>query len=382
MNLFGPPSLFKPKLLEGFKIARMFRGLHSADSPPGEFLENIDVHAGIERLEAFCRDDPKDWLARYFLGDFYITAKMFDKALSILLEAYRLRPRDPRSTYALATAYRQLAYASLEGHSMSEIFPPSALLELRNHDPDAFRLMMMDKVGFDPKVSADRLEELGLTIDDVAQKAIEYFEETMRLGVRRAEGIEVNKSLQRMYADHPHLESKVKAEQQAGRGIFGQARKGADGIYNDAVGHYTRLRYLFESPARYRYELGEVIRLCLWAIAADKKLGDAYVLLANGYSLLDSHVRSSALDSEHYYRWAAGLIQHWLDTPLRNYPFTKDKEIGDKLHAIIMSQVVRMQSVDQHEAQTIMKDWAIEYLDRALSPMSFSVIKEQLEMEP
>lgn len=86
MILFRPPSLFKPKFLEGFKIARMFRGLHSADAPPGQYLENIDVRAAIEGLEAICRDDRKDWLARYFLGDFYITARMFDKSLSILIE--------------------------------------------------------------------------------------------------------------------------------------------------------------------------------------------------------------------------------------------------------------------------------------------------------
>lgn len=382
MILFRPPSLFKPKFLEGFKIARMFRGLHSAESPPGQYLENIEVHAAIERLEAFCQDDPKDWLARYYLGDFYITARLFDKSLNVLIEAYRLKPKDPRSTYALATAYRQLANASLEGHSLSEIFPQSALLQLRDQDPDAFRLMMMGKAGFDPKASADSLEEVGLTIDHVAQKAIEYFEETLRLRVRASERIEVNKTLQRMYAEYPHLESKVKAKRRADTGLFGEARKGADGIFNDAMGHYTRLRYLFEAPARFRYELGEVIRLCQWAIATDKKMGDAYVLLANGYSMLDGHVQASGLKPDHYFRWAAGLIQHWLDTPLRNYPFTKNGEVGEELYLNIVSRVTTINSVEEHEAQVIMRRWGTEFFDMALSPASFSLIKEQLKMEP
>lgn len=382
MSLFGPPSLFKPKFLDGFKIARMFRGLHSAESPPGQYLENIDVRAAIERLEVFCRDDPKDWLARYFLGDFYITARIFDKALRVLIVAYTLRPRDPRSTYALATAYRQLAHASLEGHRLTEIFPRSALLQLRLEDPDAFRLMMMGKVGIDPRASADSLEKLELTIDHVAQKSIEYFEETLRLGVRANERIEVNKTLQRMYAEYPHLESKVKSKRQADTGLFGEARKGADGIFNDAMGHYTRLRYLFDAPARFRYELGEVIRLCQWAVAADKKLGDAYVLLANGYSLLDGHVQASGLEPDHYFRWAGALIQHWFDTPLRNYPFTKNKEIAEELLTRIISRVATANSIGEREAKAVMRQWANEYLVQALSPTSFALIKEQLSAEP
>ena len=127
----------------------------------------------------------------------------------------------------------------------------------------------------------------------------------------------VRQSLQKMYLDFPHLEIKVKNDpkrhhvefidwkkedissneintkpEKVPSSLFSDLVKGSDGMFNDAMGHYTRLRFVMDSELQFRYELSEIIRLCLWAIAADRTHGDAYVLLANAYSLLDLHIQT------------------------------------------------------------------------------------------
>lgn len=382
MGIFGPPSLEKPSFFEGFKIARMFRGLHSASAPPGRYLEYIDDNAAIARLETFRNSDPRDWLARYFLGDFYMSAKNYASSLEVLQEAYDLRPKDPRSTYALATIYRKLSEAGFEGHDMSEVLPPERLEELRTANPEAYRLMSLGKVGIDPEVSADNLEEIQITVDEAAFKSIEYFEKTLELGVRREDKQDVVEALQWMYAAFPHLEAKVKARRPAVSSGIAQAQRESGALYNDAVEHYTRLRFLMENPTHYRYELGEVIRLCQWAVATDPKDGDSFVLLANGYSLLDSQVSASGLDPGFYLRWAGAILQHWADTPLSSYPFTTQKDIAEQLFQSVKEGITNMRSVNEQQLVTLLRRWVVEYLDQAISPASFAKIKEQLQNQP
>lgn len=371
MCLFRPPSLMRTSFLDGFRIARLFRGLYSGADDLGQHLEKIPAERLIARLEVVRQRNPKDWLVRYLLGDWYCRARKYGEALTVLQEAYELRPRDPRSTYALATVYRALSNARFTGVKLEEIFAPEDL-----------EFILTAPVNFDPIASANELESLGMTVDDVAQKAMEYFEETLRLGVRRDEKKQVRASLEKMYTDFPHhLEMKVKAQRRSDTSLLGDAREGSAGILNEAVSHYTRLRYLLDRPARFRFELGEVIRLCQWTIAIDSRQGDAYVLLANAYSLFDSHVASIGLEPHYYLRWAAAIIQHWADTPLSQYPFTKNTQIGRTLYENIVSQIIRENVGTYEQVVNQMKEWSKLYLQEALSPTSFATIREQLNAE-
>ena len=372
MCFFRPPSLIRTAFLDGFRIARLSRGLYSGADEIGPHLEKIPVERVTERLEPVRQRNPRDWLVRYLLGDWYCRAKQYGEALTVLQEAYELRPKDPRSTYALATVYRVLSRARFEGVNPEEIFASQDL-----------ELMRTVPIDFDPIASANELESLGMTVDEVAQKSMEYFEETLRLGVRRDEEKFVRASLEKMYADFPHLEVKVKARRRSDTGLFGPTRKGPSGLLNEAISHYTRLRYLYDQPARLRFELGEVIRLCQWIIAMDSRKGDAYVLLANAYSLLDSHVASSGLDPHYYLRWAAAILQHWADTPLSQYPFTKNAKIGRKLYENIVTQLVLGEKAGYCEqVVSQMREWSKIYLQEALSPAGFGAIREQLNLEP
>ena len=383
MPFFGRPSLVRMSLSDSFKAARMFKGFfpeHVVDR--SRHLDASPPPQVIAHLEPMLEAQPGNWLLRYTIGDWYMRGKRYRDALRVLLEAYSLRPHDPRSTYAVATAYRVLARASLEGLDIRRLFPAEYLMELRTQDPSIFRLLMVGLGDFDPTVSADELEHLKLTTDEVAQKAMEYFEETLRLGVRHDERHLVEQSLQSMYSEFPQLEAKVKARRRNDTGLFAADRRGAGGIWNEAKDHFTRLRYLTGNRPRYRYELGEVIRLCQWTIAADARFGDAYVLLANAYSLLDAEVSSPADDPHLYLKWSASLLQHWADTPLRNYPFTKNIEIGHTLYRDIMQQMSRLQKLSPPDLAADVRGRAPRDVPVATSPATFASIREALECEP
>lgn len=369
MAIFGRPSLIRTGFWEGFLTAKLFKGLVYIDSQQQSSIDNIPTSVIIQKLESVIEQEPKNWLALYCLGDWYSRDKRYAEAIKVLKKAYRIRPKDPRSAYALASTYRVLTRARFEGMDLREIFPSSQ-----------FR-MISQEGNFDPAASAREIKALGLTIEEAAEKAMIYFEKTLSIGVRSDEKHFVVE-FEKMYADFPQLELKVKNQRDATDGLFQDAQKGSSGIYNEAKSHYTRLRFLMSDLPRFRYELGEVIRLCLWSIAVDDRQGDGYVLLANAYSLLDNHVGYSSPDRFYYERWAASLIQHWSETPLRNYPFTKNTEIGITLYNNILDEVIRELKCSREQAISQMKVWSQEYLLEALNPASYGKIKEQLENQP
>jgi len=222
---------------------------------------------------------------------------------------------------------------------------------------------------------------LGLTFDDVALKVMLLFEKTLRLGVRDEEVKNVNESLQKMYADFPHLEIHVK-NQKKPKYEARLTRDGSGNVLNEALGHYTRLRFLTDTPPRYRFELGEVIRLCQWAISIDKKDGDVYILLANAYSLLDKCVQSSMTDHQYYMRWAGAVIQYWMVSSIKQPPFTKNISIGEKLYESILNDLMFTSNGTREMIIMWMKTLPNQYLDIALTPASYGKIKEQLQSEP
>ncbi len=382
MSLFGRPSLTRTSFLDGFKYARMFRGFFPIGVDHARYLQFVSPDKVIAHIEPLLSKEPKNWQLKYVLGDWYMRDRRYVDGLRVLSEAYRLRPKDPRSTYALATAYRVLARANLDGIDVASFFSPEYWSQLREADPQLYKLMWAGLSDYDPTASADELERLKMTVDEVAQRAMEYFEETLRLGVRKDEAKLVNDSLQSMYSEFPHLEMKVKTQRRTDTGIFGEARTGPGGLWNEAVDHFTRLRHLMAQPPRYRYELGEVIRLCQWAIANDPKLGDAHVLLANAYSLLDSQVVATTKQPYIYLRWSASILQHWCDTPLCQYPFTKNRKIAETLYADVLRQLSLVDRLSIEQLIENVRARANRDVSEALSPATFERIREQLKMQP
>jgi tetratricopeptide (TPR) repeat protein len=367
--------------MDGFKLAKIFRGFSPEGTDTKQFIEQSLPSEVITHLESYMKENPNQWLIRYTIGDWYTRDNRYIDALNALDKAYEIRPRDPRSTYALATTYRILARARLVGFDVSfDDVDMEDMQKFANETHGSVREILESQSEFDPKASADELEKLELTIDEVATKALEYFEETLRLGVRTEELKFVINDLQIMYSQFPHLELKVKNKRNVNTGIMGMARKGSGGVLNEAIEKYSRLRILVDQPGRYRYELAETIRLCQWAIASDKKLGDPYVLLANCYSLLDSQLTSS-VDPNIYKKWAIIVLHQWMNTPLKNYPFTKKQntEIGQQLYTSLISQLSQIYGITN---QDMIDRINLDSLAEILSPAVYERIKDQLVNEP
>ncbi|MDO8970765.1 MAG: hypothetical protein Q7U74_08765 [Saprospiraceae bacterium] len=364
MGMFGRPGLNGVSILEAFEITQLFWELHQK----GVIFSNVEElsdNVVIEYLIEIRPRKPKSWILLYILGDRLLRNKQYAKAVEVLEAARLLRPKDPRSTFALASAYRKLSRAQFLGINLQDLFPSDTAILSE----------------FDPEASHKEILKIGMSVDEAALKSMELFEETLSIGVRGSDRRFVQECLQKMYADFPHLEIQIKNKRSPNTSLLQDARKGSGGVLNEAIEHFTRLRFLMDTPPRYRFELGEVIRLCQWSIAADNRQGDAYVLLANAYSLLDSQTKTTASEPHFYMCWAGAIIQHWNDTPLRQYPFTKNGKIGDQLYEMIIDHFITVNQSSRSDVISEIKEWAKDVLQQALSPATYEKIKEQLERE-
>lgn len=85
------------------KLAKVLR---SAAIGPGSPRQIIAVHA-FRTLSKLTEEERYEWVYWYALGDSCQELGFYDDALPACSCCYHLRPDDPRSTYALATAFRQ-----------------------------------------------------------------------------------------------------------------------------------------------------------------------------------------------------------------------------------------------------------------------------------
>jgi hypothetical protein len=111
-------------------------------------------------------------------------------------------------------------------------------------------------------------------------------------------------------------------------------------------------------------------------------MGDAYVLLANAYSLLDSQVPTTSNVPFKYLRLSASILQHWHTTPLRQYPFTKNRQNAETLLKEVMKQLAVIENKTVNELVEIVRARKDRDLSEALSPATFDMIREQLNMQP
>lgn len=367
--MFDPPSLENMNFLDGFKVAKILKGLRTSFGEIPKNADELPIHQVIDRFEKAHQKNPKDWFICNQLGSLYLSTKQYGKSVEILKKGLDLRYNDIRSTYALATAYRQLTRAQFIGNPLDQICP------------DYHDRQKLINGGFDPETSNRELQKLGLTLDEVAEKSMLLFEKTLRLGVRKNERPLIYESLQKMYSDFPHLELQVKNQIKPKYNNVVDP-SGSGNLLNEAIARYSRLRYLLDSPPRYRFELGEVIRLCHWAITVDKRNGDLFVLLANAYSILDTCVQSSMTDHAFYKRWAGAIIQYWIDSPLKQFPYTKNIKIGEALYESILKEFMFTHNASRETIIPLMKTMTEDYLDIAISPTSYEKIKNQLNSEP
>jgi len=121
-------------------------------------------------------------------------------------------------------------------------------------------------------------------------------------------------------------------------GFFQRVKQGpkAEKAYEGALGVYRQLRRHPVFSPEYRQQLVQIVQLCQQVIALNDRHGDAHILLANTYLLMhhDGYSPSGSAPPLHL---AAAVIQHWVDEPMRQYPWTKNVDNGTTMYSQISS---------------------------------------------
>jgi tetratricopeptide (TPR) repeat protein len=326
-----------------------------------------DIHisrAALEEaasvLEAAVEARPSEWVFWYTLGDLYQPLREFVKSVGAAERCYELRPKDPRSAYALATNLRTLTHAKYLG---------------RSEEIEARRTLQAPLVArgyaapIDPDRSQAALEELGLNLDQAAERSLTLFEEVLSLGVPEPDAIHVRDCLAAMYSEFPHLEERVKSSRVAPKGLLAEARGDP---FNEAVEHYQKLRYLGRQPRRLQDEILEVIRLTQAALAKDRRNGDAMVLLA--HALLLASWQALPISEEGYVYFltrAATVIAYWPSARTH----TRNKQNGEMVDSRIRAEIRQPKALTTSELLRQVKRYARSLLSEALDPSSLPTMQ-------
>lgn len=376
LSFWKPPSLVNLFGRDAWKANGIIRPLRES-IPPWEPDAEVQLRKrAIPAFEAAIRKNPNEWIYYYMLCSFYLEDIRYVDAVRVGEKLLELRPNDPRSTYALATVYRQLTHAQYMDQRYKE--------RMKQVQQWAASLASVVGVGYEmnPEASERALKALGLTIDEAAEKTITLFEKTRALGVRSEEATVVDDSLAAMYVDFPHLEERIKPKRAPSKGLFVPViGKSADGLFNEATDHYRKLRYLFDHKRRFAQELAEIVRLCQMAIDKEPRLGDAYVLLANALSLAAFEWRFK--DDETYeflISRAAGVIHLWATEPIKEFPLTKPetKQIALQLWNGIAERISELKKQPFRSVEEQMVVYRDTLSQEALSVLNYEMIRRRI----
>lgn len=349
---------------ERFKLNRILRSVtakHGSVRASREALQQA-----VALLEGAVEAKPEEWVYWYVLGDLYQPLGEFVKSVKAGEKCYELRPDDRRSPYALASNLRTLTHADYVGDT---------------HQIEA-RRRLRAQVGtegyvapFDPDMSQEALEELGMTLDQAAERSLTLFEEVLSLGVGGDDDVHVRDCLAAMYSEFPHLEERVKSARVAPKGLWAEARGDP---FNDAVEHYQKLRYLGNQPDQAKQELLEVIRLCQAALGEQPRNGDALVLLAHALFLAANRAQSLSQDACDYFLTRAGAtIQHWKCTPSH----TRNRENGELVLWRIRTEIQEARALTGPELDQLMDALRDTLRAEALDPGALLTMQQLLGLD-
>jgi hypothetical protein len=148
----------------------------------------------VARMEAAVQSKPDEWIYWYWLADAYQKTGLLANSVLACENCYALRPKDIRSTYALATALRVLLRAKFVGASRIE--------NVREKIAESGLASYSE---FSPEASQEALTELGMTLEQAAERPLALFEEVRNAGVRGQEADVAKNAISAIYSDFPCL---------------------------------------------------------------------------------------------------------------------------------------------------------------------------------
>jgi hypothetical protein len=148
---------------------------------------------------------------------------------------------------------------------------------------------------------------------------------------------------------------------------------------------HQRQRFLLDGDEeKARKACVEVIRLCQLSIEADRRIGDAYVMLANALSVAASRVPRN-LDRESYeflLSRAAAVIHFWYSLPHRGYPTTKNTAIAEQLWRSIFDGVKEHKALPEDAALALMNSYRDSFAADTISTSSFDELERVISNQP
>jgi tetratricopeptide (TPR) repeat protein len=154
-------SLLSYGFIERLKLGRALDSVTNKFGFPQTSREA--TQEAVKVLEVKVREKPREWIFWHALGDYYCALGDYAKAVRVCEKCNELRPRDPRSTYSLATALRMLTRARFLGHPNIKNMQDLSESGMSTYDD------------FDPLKSQQGLQELGLTVEQAAEKSLTLF---------------------------------------------------------------------------------------------------------------------------------------------------------------------------------------------------------------
>jgi hypothetical protein len=144
--------------------------------------------------------------------------------------------------------------------------------------------------------------------------------------------------------------------------------KKAEIFFNYALEIYQTLRAYPVRTLEYHEALLDIISSCQQAISVNDRHGDAHVLLANTFFLLHIDVfPGTSLSYPLIY--AASIIQHWSDEPMRQYPWTKNIDNGRRIYDMVSNGLTMTDSIQKYRYEEAMRQYQEEFYKIALSKL-------------
>jgi hypothetical protein len=168
--------------------------------------------------------------------------------------------------------------------------------------------------------------------------------------------------------------------------LFGESNSEPDKLFREANEIYRTLPQAGPGSWEYRLRAHEVISRLRSAIELEKNHGDAHVLLANTYLLLDLSISAGdkhILPINFPLLYAVATIEAWSSSPMRRYPFTKNVKNGKIMHESILHELAKYYS----QPSTKNKQFIVEKLyneaisDNILSPSRSTYLQDELGLK-
>lgn len=141
----------------------------------------------IELVKAQVEQNRNDALLWFVLADYLSRSGDYRGALNAYGRVYELEPHNPRAIYGLATIYNTLSFAGVL------------------NDPRYSRLAQLSNPFFNPQRAKEELDALGMTVEEVAQQALNLFSRLLSFRMSAVEAENVRETMHTLRRRFPNL---------------------------------------------------------------------------------------------------------------------------------------------------------------------------------